>query len=79
MVCLLRCQLLNTGSDPNSTSLCRHPDKNLDKPEEAKSKFQKIYAAFQKLSNTHSDSEDSDDDFFMGEDMEDAFSFFMNM
>ena len=58
---------------------CRHPDKNPDKPEEANARFQQVYAAYQKLSQAHPDSEDSDDDFFMPGDMEDAFAFFVNM
>ena len=55
----------------------RHPDKNPSNQEEAKSKFQEVYAAQQKLSQPESDSEDK---FTMdGDDMEDAFSFFMHM
>ena len=54
----------------------RHPDKNPDDPEGAKVQFQKVYAAYQKLTTPKSDS---DDDEFFAEDMEDAFAFFMNM
>lgn len=56
---------------------CRHPDKNPDNQEHAKSRFQEVYAAHQKVTQPESDSEDEycmDDD-----DMEDAFSFFMHM
>ena len=56
---------------------CRHPDKNPDNQEHAKSRFQEVYAAHQKVTQPESESEDEftmDDD-----DMEDAFSFFMHM
>lgn len=67
-----------SGSDPTYTTCRRHPDKNPGNPEEANAKFQQVHAAYQKLTH-ESDSDDSDDDFFMSEDMEDAFAFFMNM
>ena len=59
------------------TVTCRHPDKNPDNPEEAKSRFQEVYAAHQKV--TQPDSESEEDDFTMGDDMGEAFSFFMHM
>ena len=56
---------------------CRHPDKNPDNQEVAKSKFQEVYAAHQKVTQPESESED---EITMDEDeMEDAFSFFMHM
>ncbi|KAL0040043.1 hypothetical protein WJX79_003871 [Trebouxia sp. C0005] len=54
-----------------------HPDKNPDNPEEAKSRFQEVYAAHQKV--TQPDSESEEDEFTMDDDMGEAFAFFMHM
>ena len=55
----------------------RHPDKNPDNPEEAKGRFQEVYAAHQKV--TQPDSESEEDEFTMDDDMGEAFAFFMHM
>ena len=60
----------------NAFLISRHPDKNPHNQEEAKSKFQEVYAAHQKLTQPESESED---EYMEEDDMEDAFSFFMHM
>ena len=56
----------------------RHPDKNPDNTEEAKVEFQKIHAAYQRLSE-QGDSDSDDEQIFTTEDFEEAMEFFIFM
>lgn len=76
--------LARSGASDACEFTCRHPDKNLDNEGGAKTEFQRIHAAYTRLTNDE-DSDDEDDDYmhqsghspFEDEDLAAAFFNFM--